>query len=62
MYQKLLAFLPLCIFPRLSFQSNALADTFSKPGIGVEVTLFNGLFCKIEIGSISGIYKSTLID
>jgi hypothetical protein len=59
MHQKILAFISLCIICLISFSSNSLADTFSKPGIGVKVTLFNGLFGKTAIGSISGIYKST---
>jgi hypothetical protein len=54
---KLLS-LPLSIALLLSLQPHSLADTFSKPGIEVAVTLPNGLFGQAESGNISGTYKS----
>jgi hypothetical protein len=54
---NLVAF-PLGLVFLVNFQSNSLADTFSKPGIGVTITLPNGLFSKPVSGNISGTYQS----
>ena len=50
--------LPLCFTFLVSLQSHSLAATFSKPGIGVTVSLPNGLFGRTEEGNISGNYKA----
>jgi hypothetical protein len=53
-----LASLPLCLIFLACFQSNSWADTFSKPGVGVTITLTNGLFGRTEQGDISGSYQT----
>jgi hypothetical protein len=50
--------IPLCLTFLVGVQSYSLADTFSKPGIEVTVSLPNGLFSRTEIGNISGSYKA----
>jgi hypothetical protein len=49
--------LPISLIFAMSLQSNSLADTFKKPGIGVTVNIPN-LFGKTEPGNISGSYKA----
>jgi hypothetical protein len=50
--------LPLGLIFLVGLQSDSLADTFSKPGIDVTVTLPNGLFGTTELGNISGSYQA----
>jgi hypothetical protein len=56
---KYLAVLPLYSFLLMDYQSKSLAETFSKPNIGVKITFFGGFFDHKEIGTISGVYEST---
>ena len=50
--------LPLCVAFFVALQPYSLADTFSKPGIAVTVSLPNGLFGRTERGNISGNYQA----
>ncbi len=55
---KYLAVLPLYACLSVNYQSKSLAETFSKPNIGVKITFFGGFFNHKEIGTISGVYES----
>jgi hypothetical protein len=58
LYKLNLLSLPSCFTFLVGLQSYSLADTFSKPGIEVMVSLPNDLFGRTEIGNISGSYKT----
>ena len=58
MHKKLFASLLPSIVFLTCLESISLAETYSKPGLGTKVTLFNGLFGKTATGAISGKYQS----
>jgi hypothetical protein len=53
-----LAVLPIGTILLISLQSSALAETYSKPGIALKSTFFNGIFGATPEGGISGTYKT----
>jgi hypothetical protein len=54
----LLAILPIGTILLIGLQSSALAETYSKPGISLKLTFFNGIFGATPEGGISGAYKT----
>jgi len=58
MCKKILAYSLLSIASLTCLQSNSLAETYSKQGLGVKVTIFSSLFSKTAVGAISGKYES----
>jgi hypothetical protein len=53
-----LAVLPIATILLLGLPSSALAETYSKPGIDLKLTFFNGIFGPTPEGGISGTYKT----
>jgi hypothetical protein len=53
-----LAVLPIATILLMGLPSSALAETFSKPGIALKLTFFNGMFGATPEGGISGTYQT----